>query len=356
MAPSRTRATIKDVAAEAGVHPSTVSRVLTDHAGSSIKPATREVVLAAATRLGYRPSVLARGLRLRQTMTLGMLVPDITNPFFSSIIKGAEHAARSRGYNVILCNSEDDPEREAVCLHQLREHQVDGLLIASSQMADDTIEELRADGYPFVLLNRATHNAEDLAVVVDNHTAAAEVIGYLAGLGHRRIGHVAGPLNTTTGIDRLAGYRAAVRELGLADDVALVIEADSFSIEAGHSALERMLAGPAEPTALFAANDLIAIGMIQLLRETGIAVPGDLSVVGFNDIPLAGLLQPALTTVRVPQLDMGVTGARLLIDRLENRPIDDVRLTLPTELIVRSSAAPPVRRDNPPPTSAGARP
>jgi len=341
MGNARSRTTIVQVAAEAGVHPSTVSRVMNGHAGSTIREETRQRVLAAADRLGYRPSALARSLRLQRTLTLGMLVPDITNPFFSSIIKGAEDAARARGYNIILCNSEDEPEREATCLHALREHEVDGLLIASSQMADETIDGLRDEAYPFVLLNRATRNEDDLAVVVDNRAAALEAVAHLAALGHRRVGHIAGPQNTTTGVERLEGYRAAVRAYGLADEPELVVEADAFSMEAGHGALGIMLDGPARPTAVFAANDLIAIGMFKRLRGAGLHVPRDLSIVGFNDIPLAGLLEPALTTVRVPQLEMGAAGAHLLIERLEGRPIRDVRVILPTELVIRASSAPP---------------
>jgi LacI family transcriptional regulator len=342
---ARARATITDVAAEAGVHPSTVSRALNDHAASTIRAETRQRVLAAADRLGYRPSALARSLRLQRTLTLGMLVPDITNPFFSSIIKGAEDAARERGYNLILCNSEDDPEREATYLRVLREGQVDGLLIASSQMADGTIDELRADAFPFVLLNRAAHGVDDLAVLVDNHAAAVEAVAYLAGLGHRRVGHVAGPQNTTTGAERCDGYRAAVLEYGLADEPGLLVEAEAFSEEAGSRALQAMLAGSARPTAIFGANDLIAIGMLQRLREIGVRVPQDISIVGFNDIPLAGLLEPALTTVRVPQLQMGVAGANLLIDHLEGKPIGEVRVTLPTELIIRASSAAPAANE-----------
>ncbi len=353
---ARTRATISDVASEAGVHSSTVSRILNGHAGTTVRPATRERVLAAAERLGYRPSVLARGLRLQRTLILGMLVPDITNPFFSSIIKGAEDAARERGYNLILCNSEDEPEREASCLHALRENQVDGLLIASSRMADETIAELREEGYPFVLLNRATDSTGDLAVVVDNRAAAVGAVGYLAALGHRRVGHIAGPRDTTTGVERREGYRTGVLAHGLADEPELVVEADAFSVEAGHRALGIMLDGPARPTAVFAANDLIAIGMLQRLREAGTPVPSGLSIVGFNDIPLAGLLEPALTTVRVPQLEMGVVGAHLLIDRLEGRPISDVRLTLPTELVIRSSSAAPSRSASQSPSTTGAQP
>lgn len=323
------------------MHPSTVSRVLNGNAASTIRPETRQRVIVAADRLGYRPSALARSLRLQRTLTLGMLVPDITNPFFSSIIKGAEDAARERGYNLILCNSEDQPEREETYLRVLRERQVDGLLIASSQMADATIAELRDEAFPFVLLNRAAQSAEDLAVVVDNHAAAIEVVAHLAALGHRRVGHIAGPQNTTTGVERREGYRAGVSTYGLADDPELVVEADAFSEEAGYRALQLMLAGPARPTAVFGANDLIAIGVLQRLREIGLRVPQDISIVGFNDIPLAGLLEPALTTVRVPQLEMGVIGAHLLIDQLEGKPIGDVRVTLPTELVIRASSAAP---------------
>ena len=342
MGKTKARTTIIDVAAAAKVHPSTVSRVLTGHTGTTIRPATRQRILAASDRLGYRPSALARSLRLQRTLTLGMLVPDITNPFFSSIIKGAEDAARERGYNLILCNSEDEPEREAMYLRVLRDRQVDGLLIASSQMADVTIAELREEVFPFVLLNRATERADDLAVVVDNYSAALGVAAHLADLGHRRVGHIAGPQNTTTGVERREGYRAGVLAFGLADEPGLVVEAAAFSEEGGDHALEIMLAGSARPTAVFAANDLIAIGMLQRLRRIGTRVPGDLSIVGFNDIPMAGLLEPALTTVRVPQLDMGVAGANLLIDRVEGRPIGQVRVTLPTELVVRASSAAPV--------------
>jgi LacI family transcriptional regulator len=341
MATTRARTTITDVAAEAGVHPSTVSRVLNGHPSSSIRPETRQRVVLAADRLGYRPSVLARNLRLQRTLTLGMLVPDITNPFFSSIIKGAEDAARERGYNLILCNSEDEPERVATYLRVLRQGQVDGMLIASSQMADATVAGLREDDFPFVLLNRAVRGKDDLAVVVDNHAAAAEVVAYLASLGHRRIGHIAGPQNTTTGVERRNGYRATVRRLGLADEPGLIVAADAFSEQGGYRALGTMLAGGARPSAIFGANDLIAIGMLQRLRELGLDVPQDISVVGFNDIPLAGLLQPALTTVRVPQLGMGIVAARLLIDRLQGRPITNGRVTLPTELVIRASSGAP---------------
>src|SRR5439155_1353596 len=183
---ARGRRTIHDVARLAGVHPSTVSRALT-RTDLPLRPETRRKVQAAVERLGYRPSVLARGLRLRRTSTLGMLVPDITNPFFPPIIRGAEEAARARGYEIVLCNTDDSPQREDASLRLLRERQADGLLIATSRMADATLDAVRRERFPFVLVNRGSRVAADLSVEVDNERAAASVVDHLVGLGHRRI-------------------------------------------------------------------------------------------------------------------------------------------------------------------------
>jgi LacI family transcriptional regulator len=187
------RVTITDVARAANVHASTVSRVLNGRAELSLLPETRERVIAAATRLGYRPSALARGLRLRRTFTLGMLVPDITNPVFPSIIKGVEGAAHARGYHLILCNTDDSFEREASYLRHLREWRVDGILIASSSTADSTIAELRREKFPFVLVNSASRASDDLAVVPDNRLGVSAAIDHLIEIGHRRIGLIAAP-------------------------------------------------------------------------------------------------------------------------------------------------------------------
>lgn len=338
---TESRNTIVDVARAAGVHPSTVSRVLNGRPDLSLRTETRDRVVAAAKRLGYRPSALARSLRLQRTLTLGMLVPDIANPFFPPIIKGAESAASERGYNVILCNTEDSSEREATYLRVLRERQVDGLLIASSFMADSTIAQLRRDRFPFVLLNRVSHGGADLAVLVDNRAAAGRVIGHLADLGHRRIGLVAGPQTTTTGVERLSGARAALRRRGLDDDDLLTVVAEAFSEEAGYRAARRLLVGAGRPSAIFGANDLIAFGVLRAAREAGLAVPSDLSLAGFNDIAQAALIQPALTTIVVPQREMGERAARLLVAALENEEIAQGKIVLDAELVVRASTAAP---------------
>lgn len=327
------RSTIVDVARAARVHPSTVSRVLNDQPGHAIRPETRARVAAVASRLGYRPSALARSLRLRRTNTLGMLVPDIANSFLAGIIKGAEEVAHERGYALVLCNTADRPERDATYIRVLREREVDGVLVASSRMADGTIDALRADGYPFVLVNRGSDSADDLVVTVDNAAAAGTVIDHLVAAGHERIVHVAGPRSTSTGAERVAGARAAARRHGVRIEV---LDAEGWSEAAGHHAVRERLSD-APPTAVFGANDLLALGALRAARDAGLRVPEDLALAGFNDAPEAALVD--LTTVRVPQEGMGACAASLLIARLEGRPIAERRAVLPVELVVRGSTA-----------------
>jgi LacI family transcriptional regulator len=238
-----------------------------------------------------------------------MLVPDITNPFFPPIIRGVEEAARDRGYELVLCNTDDSPERETASLRLLREHQADGLLIATSRMADTTVAALRRERFPFVLVNRGSRVPADLSVEVDNERAAETVIAHLAGLGHRRIAHIAGPLSTTTGAERAAGYRAAMRARGLPLDAALLEEADAYAEPSGYAACSRLLR--ARPTAIFAANDL----------------------------PLVELIDPPLTTIRVPQREMGQIAANMLIAVLEKTPITERHVLLDTTLVIRGSTA-----------------
>jgi LacI family transcriptional regulator len=300
-------------------------------------------VLQAARRLDYRPSALARSLRLQRTLTLGMLVPDIANPFFPPIIRGAEDVALSRGYALVLCNTEDIPDREATYLRVLRERQVDGLLIASSRMSDVVITRLRRERFPFVLVNRSARGAQ-LTVTVDNRRAAAEAIAHLVSLGHRRIGHIAGPQTTTTGLERAEGARDAIRSHGLDGDADLLVEAAAYSEDEGYRCARRVLAVSDRPTAIFGANDLIAVGALRAARDAGLRVPADLSVVGFNDIRQAELLEPPLTTVHVPQYEMGASAARLLIARLEGERLSATHIVLPATLHVRGSTARAVAR------------
>ena len=328
----RARPTIVDVANAARVHPSTVSRALSAEPGHLLRPETRARVVAAADRLGYRPSALARSLRLQRTLTLGMLVPDIANTFLAGIIKGAEEAAHERGYTLILCNTGDVPEREATYIRVLREREVDGILVASTRLADTTVEGLRADRFPFVLVNRAAGGRDDLVVTVDNHAGAAAVIDHFAALGHRHVGHVAGPRTTTTGAERAEGAVVAAQRHGLRLSL---VDAEAWSELAGYRAARQLFRDDA-PSAIFGANDLIALGVLRAAREAGLRVPDELALAGFNDIAEAGLLD--LTTVRVPQEEMGARAARLLIARLERELIAEQCIVLGAELVVRGSS------------------
>jgi len=313
-----------------------VSRAL-HRADLPLSADTRRRVLAAVDRLGYRPSAIARGLRLRRTRTLGMLVPDITNPFFPPIIRGAEESARERGYELVLCNTDDETEREEASLRVLRERQADGLLIATSRTADATLAAVRREQFPFVLVNRGSRVSQDPSVEVNNARAAADIVEHLALLRHTRIAHIAGPLSTTTGAERAAGYRDAMRTHGFRLDAALVVEAKAYTEEAGYAAAKRLL--QAAPTAVFAANDLLALGALRAAREMGVRIPTDLSLVGINDIPMVGLLDPPLTTARVPQRQMGAIAARMLINLLEHEAVHERRIRLDAELVVRGSTA-----------------
>jgi len=240
----------------------------------------------------------------------------------------------------VLCNTDDSPQREDASLRLLRERQADGLLIATSRMADATLDAVRRERFPFVLVNRGSRVAADLSVEVDNERAAASVVDHLVGLGHRRIGHIAGPLSTTTGAERAAGFRDALRAHRLAASTEFVVEAEAYAEAAGYAAAKRVLA--ARPTAIFAANDLLLLGALRAAREAGLSVPTDLSLVGVNDIPLAALIDPPLTTVRVPQREMGELAVGMLIALLEGRPVPAARVRLDTTLIVRGSTAAPV--------------
>jgi len=262
-----------------------------------------------------------------------MLVPDIANTFLAGIIKGAEEAAHECGYALVLCNTGDVPEREATYIRVLRERQVDGMLLASTRMADETIAALRTERFPFVLVNRAAGGRDDLVVTVDNTAAAATVIDHLASLGHTRIAHVAGPRSTTTGAERIAGALGGARRHGVAMEI---VDAETWSEPGGYDAA-RPLFRAEPPSAVFGANDLIALGVLRAAREAGLTVPNDLALAGFNDTPEAALAD--LTTVHVAAVEMGANAARLLIARLEGQPIAERRIVLPAALVIRGSTA-----------------
>ena len=268
------RPSLKDVAKAAGVHTGTASRALNDRTASMVSPQTMERVREAADALGYRVNRVARGLKTSRSFTIGMLVPDITNPFFPPMVRGAGDGLSQAGYTLVLADTDNDPAKERLHQALMLERQVDGLLLATARRRDDVVEELITTGLPFVLVNRTIDRGGVSAVIPDDQAGMALAVDHLHALGHRIIGHVAGPATTSTGARRAAGFDAAVRSLGV--EPGPTIEAPSFTVEGGRAVAERLLTGPTRPSAIVAANDLIALGALDVAASLGSVLPGRL--------------------------------------------------------------------------------
>ncbi len=331
--------TIGDVARRAGVSAMTVSRVINN--SGYISQETRERVEQAIVDLGYVPNALARGLRFKQTKTLALVLTDITNPFFTTIARGVEDTASEQGFSVMFCNTDESEEKEANYLNVLVQKRVDGVLLVPAQSSPDSVIFLGERGVSCVVLDRRTPGAAVDIVHCDSEQGAYDLVQHLLGLGHRRIAVLTGPEAVSTAADRAAGYRRALAGAGLASDPALV-RYGSFTQDSGACMARAVLALPEPPTALFAANNFIALGALGALRQAGLRVPGDISLVVFDDLPAALVIDPFLTAASQPAYEMGRRATRLLLDRLAKRgPAAPCDITLPTELIVRASSAPP---------------
>ena len=349
-------ATIADVAEQAHVSTATVSRVL--NRTGRVSPATRERVLGVARELGYRPSGVARSLKLRVTRTLGLIVTDIENPFFPSLVRAVEDAARAEGYAILLGNASDDPEREAGYLDLLVERRVDGVIIAASSLGDRQGEWLADPPLPVVLVNTTPAGIRLPAISSDNRAGAREAAAHVIGLGHRRLGFLAAPASRNADSPiRMSGVRDAMAAAGLDPD-GLRVATGAAVVSGGEAAMAELLSARVRPTAVLAYNDLMAIGSLRAVRAAGLACPADVSVVGFDDLELARYVEPALTTVAQDKARMGSLAVRTLARLL--RPDSgteatheghgpgeaeslraDETVTLPTALRVRASTAPP---------------
>jgi LacI family transcriptional regulator len=325
-------ATIDDVAARSGVSTATVSRVLSGSVPA--RPETRERVLTAARELDYRPSGIARALKRRETRTLGLVITDITNPFYPQVVRAVEAAAHQRGYGIVLANGGDDPARELEHLDLLVERRVDGIVIASSRMTRRHAERLRSAAVPVVLVND-TVPGSGLSTVTTAHRRGARMAAkHLVELGHRSIGHISAPAEHPAAGQRRQGVRDALRSAGL--DEPLIAIGDG-RVAGGASAAEALIA--AGMTGIVAYNDLTAIGALRALRRAGIGVPEEVSVVGFDDIDLAAWTDPPLTTVRQPIGDLGRWAVNHLTDLLAGGRPGIGTTVLEPNLVVRGSTA-----------------
>jgi LacI family transcriptional regulator len=335
--------TLHDVARIAGVSIATVSATINGTA--NVSPALQEKVRQAIAELGYNPDGIARSLKTRTTRTLGLIISDIANPFFTAVIRGIEDAANERGYTLMLCNTDERLEKERAYVQLLQSRRVDGVIMAPVGKREDYEDLGRAMHAPVVFIDRRVPAHAD-AVVVDNVRGAREVVHYLLGLGHRRIGVITGLPQISTSEERLAGYRQALRDAGLEPDPAL-LKVGYSRLEGGHRAALELLAMSDRPTAIFATNNLMVIGLMRAVAERGLRCPATVSVVGFDDFDWASVFEPRLTTVAQPTYEMGVKAAEILFSRLGGTGSDERQeIVLTPALIVRDSCAAPARESD----------
>jgi DNA-binding LacI/PurR family transcriptional regulator len=330
----RQRPTIYDVARLAGVSTATVSRAL--NGTGHIAPATHATIEAAVEQLGYRPNTIARSLVMRSTQTIALLLPDITNPFYAALVSGIQQTALAHGWTMLLCTTESDAEREEHYLGVLRAKQVDGVLVDGLVLPSDRIARFVEDGFPIVCLDRDIDSRSIPVVQVDNRLGGRIATRHLIDLGHRRIAHVTGAGELGISDERLAGYRDALTEVGLPVDFQLV-EEGRFTDEGGHDAARKLLEREPDLTAIFAANDLSALGVLNAMAEVGKRVPEDVSVVGFDDLHLSAYTSPPLTTIRQPAIAIATLATEILIGLTRGQPNDQMRHLLEPELVVRGS-------------------
>ncbi|HVO42095.1 MAG TPA: LacI family DNA-binding transcriptional regulator [Aggregatilineales bacterium] len=330
--------TISDVAKRAGVSTMTVSRVINNF--GYISQDTRERVERAIVDLGYVPNALARSLRFKQTKTIALIVTDITNSFFTTIARGVEDTASEQGFSVMFCNTDESQTKEAEYVNVLLQKQVDGILLVPACSADDSVSLLQDRGTPVVVLDRRIPNVQVDTVRCDTSLGSYQLTQHLLGLGHRRIALLSGPRTVSTAVDRADGYRRALTEAGLAEDTALEFYGP-FTQAGGYQIATEALALNPRPSALVAANNFIAIGAMQALREAGLRLPDDLSMVTFDDFSSALVMEPFLTAIDQPAYEMGRRATELLLTRLAGGGSDEPQeILMPTRMIIRTSSGP----------------
>lgn len=329
------RITMADVARAAGVSQMTVSRVINHK--DDVSPTTRRRVWEVVEELGYRPSGVARGLATRHTGTLGLVVPDVSNPFFAEVARGAEDQAYVEQYNVFLCNTNEEPERETAVLQSLEEKRVDGLVLCSSRLDEERLTGLLSRHSAVVLVNRQLEALPVNVVRVDDEAGGRMATWHLLQAGHQAIGFLAGPPASFSGRQRAKGYSAVLAAAGLPFNEAWTRNCAPV-VEGGREAARELLTAHPELTALYCYNDLVAVGTLQACAELGYRVPDDLAVVGADDIPLASLVTPPLTTCRAPIYELGMQTMRLLLSQITGCPDECEDIVLPPELVIRASA------------------
>ena len=332
--------TSHDVAKKAGVSVATVSRVL--NGSPLVTESARHKVLRAVKVLNYQPNRAAQRLRAGRSHVIGLIISDIQNPFFTSIVRGIEDVAHQHDYSLVLCNSDEDPEKEKLYINVMRSEEVAGVILASASEANPQVDDLIAYNIPVVAIDRQIDNRQIDSVLAANINGARAATNHLIQLGHRCIGFVGLPLTRTPGKERYEGYRRALREHNLPVSHDFVCIADAKQ-QGGYESARDILTQQPCVTALFVANNLMTLGALDAIRERGLKIPDDISIIGFDDMPWANLLQPPLTAIAQPTYELGKRAAEMLLGRLKERDKPVTHEHLETRLIVRGSTSQPRR-------------
>lgn len=338
---TRYKVTIKDVAAAANVHPSTVSRVLNPATRSMVSEDVACRVAKVAGKLGYARSALASGLRTGKSYTIGVIIPDLSNPVFPPVVRGIERALSAAGYVALLADSDNNPQSERAIYDSLRARSIDGLILATAHTEDPIVSACVEEQLPVVLVNR-TVDAHDVSEVVNNDDLGIELaVNHLIDLGHRHIAFMGGPENTSTGRDRRRAFERVGGQGHFSFAPGLCVSCGAFTESAGSQGMQSLLQCGASFTAVVAANDLLALGCYDALKAAGLDCPDDVSVTGFNDMPFADRLSPPLTSIHIQHDELGVRAANLLLEEIRGEITAPQSVRLDPELVVRDSTAPP---------------
>jgi len=328
--------TIRDVAKLAGVAPITVSRVINNT--SYVSQETRKRVDAAIEELGYVPNMLGPSLRFQQTLTLAVVITDITNPFWTTVTRGVEDVAQANGYSTILCNTDESEEKQEQYLQMLLRRRIDGILLVPASSDAKPIELIQKQGIPVVVLDRRIPDVDVDIVRADSEEGAYQLTQHLLSLRHKNITMLAGPKSVSTSVDRANGFLRALREAGLPEIISNVIWGN-FSQESGYEMAQQVLISEPRPTALFAANNFVAIGVLQAFQEQGIQVPDEISLVAFDDLPSIFMLTPFFSVANQPAREMGQRATQLLLERIKGAAdVPCQQVILPTQIIIRTSS------------------
>lgn len=332
------KVTILTIAEEARVSPATVSRVMNET--QTVSPPLRRRVEAALSKHDYQPNPMARALKGHKTLTIGVIVSDFCNPFFTAVVRGLEDTALEAEHSVILCNSDENPEREHRYMGLLRAQRIDGIILSPTDGAHPEVYRRLGDT-PIVLIDREVPGLQADMVRVDNFRGAHEAVSYLISLGHTKIATIAGPQDTTTGVERLRGYRNALDDAGIPIIAERVVRGN-FRQDSGYDLVRQLLQLRIRPTAIFVANNLMTLGAMLALTEARVEIPRDMSIVGFDEVDWAQLSRPPLTVVTQPAYEVGADSAELLLRRIrEGNDRKAQTLLLRPKLVIRDSTAPP---------------